>query len=81
MKAFIFDMDGVIIDSEPMHNATLAEIMKEYDIDADDKYLFTFSGLNINAMFYKIKKEKAYEYSLQNSWEKVKKDYYKLWKV
>ena len=28
----------------------------------------------------KIKKEKAYEYSLQNSWEKVKKDYYKLWK-
>ena len=59
MKAFIFDMDGVIIDSEPMHNATLAEIMKEYDIDADDKYLFTFSGLNINAMFYKIKKEKG----------------------
>lgn len=26
-----------------------------------------------------IKKEKAYHYSLQNSWEKVKEDYYRLW--
>jgi len=28
-----------------------------------------------------IKKEKAYQYSLQNSWEKVKEDYYRLWKT
>lgn len=35
----------------------------------------------LDFMLQYIKKEKAYEYSLQNSWEKVKKDYYKLWKV
>jgi glycosyltransferase involved in cell wall biosynthesis len=28
-----------------------------------------------------IKKEVAYQYSLENSWEKVKKDYYRLWKM
>lgn len=27
------------------------------------------------------KKEIAYKYSLNNSWEKVKKDYYKLWRI
>ncbi|TCS80037.1 HAD family hydrolase [Pectinatus cerevisiiphilus] len=59
MKAFIFDMDGVIIDSEPMHNATLAGIMKEYHIDTDAEYMYTLSGLNINAMFQKITKEKG----------------------
>ena len=59
MKAFIFDMDGVIIDSEPMHNATLANVMKEYGIDADEKYMYTLSGLNISAMFSKVKKDKG----------------------
>lgn len=28
-----------------------------------------------------MKKEIAYKYSLENSWEKVKKDYYRLWKL
>ncbi len=59
MKAFIFDMDGVIIDSEPMHNATLAKVMKEYGIDTDEKYVYTLSGLNISAMFAKVKKDKG----------------------
>lgn len=59
MKAFIFDMDGVIIDSEPMHNATLSEMLKEYNITADEDYMFTLSGLNISAMYHKVKKEKG----------------------
>ncbi|WP_196605096.1 HAD family hydrolase [Pectinatus haikarae] len=59
MKAFIFDMDGVIIDSEPMHNATLSEMLKEYNITADEEYMFTLSGLNISAMYRKVKKEKG----------------------
>ncbi len=28
-----------------------------------------------------IKKEVAYKYSLENSWKKVKEDYYRLWKI
>lgn len=33
------------------------------------------------ALNNKVKQVKAYEYSLQNNWGKVKKDYYKLWKI
>ena len=28
-----------------------------------------------------IKKEVAYKYSLENSWKKVKEEYYRLWKM
>ena len=32
MKAFIFDMDGVIIDSEPLHNKIVRSILAENNI-------------------------------------------------
>lgn len=58
MEAFIFDMDGVIIDSEPMHNATLEALLREYGADVDKKYMFNLCGLSSAAMFGKVKCEK-----------------------
>ncbi len=45
IKAFIFDMDGVIIDSEPLHFQTDRMVMKDYGIDITDNELNSFVGV------------------------------------
>lgn len=44
LKAVIFDMDGVIIDSEPMHARAAILVLKEYNIDITMDYLQNFIG-------------------------------------
>jgi len=45
IKAFIFDMDGVIIDSEPLHFQTDRMVMKKYGVDISDDELNSFVGV------------------------------------
>ncbi len=45
IKAFIFDMDGVIIDSEPLHFQSDRMVMKAYGIDITDVELNSFVGV------------------------------------
>lgn len=45
LKAFIFDMDGVIIDSEPLHFQSDRMVMKDYNIDITDDELNSFVGV------------------------------------
>ena len=44
VKAVIFDMDGVIIDSEPMHNKAYHDMFNEVGIDVSDKLYESFTG-------------------------------------
>ncbi|NLK96784.1 HAD family hydrolase [Defluviitalea saccharophila] len=44
MKAFIFDMDGVIIDSQPIHFEVDALVLKEFGVDIDQKELEKYAG-------------------------------------
>ncbi len=44
LKAVIFDMDGVIIDSEPMHARAAVLALKEYNVDVTLEYLISFIG-------------------------------------
>ena len=37
LQAFIFDMDGVIIDSEPIHSRVKMETFRHFGIDFDEK--------------------------------------------
>jgi beta-phosphoglucomutase-like phosphatase (HAD superfamily) len=39
MKAFIFDMDGVIIDSEPIHFEVDMQTIRELGCDISEKEL------------------------------------------
>lgn len=66
MKAFIFDMDGVIIDSEPMHNAVIRKLMQHYHVDVTDAYIYSFSGLTVQNMVSKVKKEKGLDIALND---------------
>ena len=43
-KAYIFDMDGVIYDSEPIHARAKKQVLAEYGIDISAERLATFVG-------------------------------------
>ena len=55
MKAVIFDMDGVIIDSEPVHYEVGQFLFKELGIEIPDSVLKTFVGLGDRNMWSRIK--------------------------
>lgn len=44
LKAIIFDMDGVIIDSEPQHEKAALNVLKRYGASADASYHEQFIG-------------------------------------
>ena len=63
MKTVIFDMDGVIIDSEPLHFMVDKIILKKLNINSPDNYLDQFVGFTNPAMWEVIKNE----YSVKES--------------
>ena len=44
LQAFIFDMDGVIIDSEPIHSRVKMETVRHFGIDFDESRLSSYMG-------------------------------------
>ena len=44
MKAVIFDMDGVLIDSQPYHFKADIDTMAEYGVIKDQKFYEAFAG-------------------------------------
>jgi beta-phosphoglucomutase family hydrolase len=55
LKAVIFDMDGVIIDSEPLHFSVDQDIMKSYGISIEREDLEPFVGTTNPEMWTKLK--------------------------
>lgn len=43
-KAVLFDMDGVIIDSEPLHAKAFQDSMRPYGLNLSDRYCYQFIG-------------------------------------
>jgi haloacid dehalogenase superfamily, subfamily IA, variant 3 with third motif having DD or ED/haloacid dehalogenase superfamily, subfamily IA, variant 1 with third motif having Dx(3-4)D or Dx(3-4)E/beta-phosphoglucomutase family hydrolase len=54
LKAVIFDMDGVIIDSEPMHARAAILTLKEFNVDISMDYLQNFIGSTTYYMCQKM---------------------------
>lgn len=67
LKAFIFDMDGVIIDSEPLHFETDKMVMKEFGVEVSDEELTSFVGTT-NPYMWSVLLEK---YKLSTSVEEL----------
>lgn len=78
MKAFIFDMDGVIIDSEPKHSETSIEVMDYFGVSITRAALHRFVGSTNSAMWAALIKEygmkqtveeiRAYQLALTLDW-------------
>lgn len=43
-KAALFDMDGVIVDTEPLHRKAYFEMFKHYDLKVSDELYNSFTG-------------------------------------
>jgi HAD superfamily hydrolase (TIGR01509 family) len=55
ITAVIFDLDGVLIDSEPMHCRADKQLLTELGIETSDNYLDRFAGWTDAAMWAAIK--------------------------
>lgn len=51
MQGFIFDMDGVIIDSEPIHSRVKMDTIHHFGLTFDEKDLVHYMGRTSRAMF------------------------------
>ena len=51
MKAFIFDMDGVIIDSEPIHLHVMQQVMNKHNISVPLELFEQYTGMTSSAVF------------------------------
>lgn len=54
LKAVIFDMDGVIVDSEPMHARAAILALSRFGVNLTMEYLDTFIGCTMNYMCKKM---------------------------
>lgn len=57
MKNIIFDMDGVITDSEYTYLISKTEILKEEGIDKEISYQYQFMGTTYEYMWQTMKDE------------------------
>ena len=63
-KAVIFDMDGVLVDSEPHHIILEKELFEEFGIDISDEEHLSYMGVSADTMWNEIRKDKHLQISL-----------------
>jgi HAD superfamily hydrolase (TIGR01509 family) len=77
LKAVIFDMDGVIIDSEPAHMKLENEIYKELDIVVTEEEHGTFIGTTSHYMWEYLRNKHNLPQSLEVLVEQDRSRYFK----
>lgn len=54
LKAVLFDMDGVIVDSEPIYNQLFKYWLRDYDIEPDDDFYEKVMGGTWQVVFEEV---------------------------
>lgn len=67
MKAVIFDMDGVLVDSEPIHQRTELDALAAYGLRLEKKDLYPYAGTTRDA----FQKGISQQYNFHPDWKSV----------
>ncbi|MCP4902735.1 MAG: HAD family phosphatase [bacterium] len=65
MDAVIFDMDGVIVDSEPIYDLVTAQHLLELGVEAEPLFFDTLRGLDLIAVWQLIKAQYALQQPIE----------------
>lgn len=76
MKAVIFDMDGVLIDSEPLYHHVEMKIFKDLNLVISDEEYFSFTGNSSYYMWNKLKEKYNLSQEVDVLAENLRKSYY-----
>ncbi|MCY6372294.1 HAD family hydrolase [Clostridium ganghwense] len=78
IKYVIFDMDGVIIDSEPIHFKLEQKLFKSYGIEVSAKEHDTFIGSTSYYMWDSIRNKYKLSQDLEELVQKDRREYFEL---
>ena len=76
LKSVLFDMDGVIVNTEPLHRKAYYKMFEDLGIEVSDEFYSTFTGASTKAVMLSI----INHFDLQNSVEElsqIKRNYFK----
>jgi len=66
IKALVFDMDGVIIDSEPIHAGIALNVLKDFNKEASLSELLKFSGIRNDEMWSVMRRRYGIDETVEN---------------
>jgi HAD superfamily hydrolase (TIGR01509 family) len=76
LKAVLFDFDGVVVRSEPLHRRTFLEILAPYGVDVpEERWYREFAGTGSRHIFEVLLKEYSIDEDLDEMVERRKRIY------
>ena len=66
IKTVLFDMDGVIVDTEPVHRFAYFEHFKELGIDVTEEMFTTYTGNSTRNVFQRIKEHFGLDHEVES---------------
>ncbi|WP_306260470.1 HAD family phosphatase [Pararhizobium sp. IMCC21322] len=75
IKAVLWDIDGTLVDSEPLHLKALLAVCMQYNADISDLPDDTFIGVNLNGVWDALKRRFPAELT-RGVWTKAIDDHY-----
>lgn len=70
IKAIIFDMDGILIDTERISFNAFKSVLKEYDYEMSEKFYLTMIGRNVKSIEQVMKAEYGQDFPFDEVYKK-----------